>query len=262
MRIGETSLLAARTFNSNLNAGNRMMTSLATGFRINRAADDPAGLISSQLLSGSLQMLDAESRALSRSDSVASAADGAMSEVSDLLEDAEGLAVAAANTGGTTAEEREAMQMEFHSIMQSVDRLSSSSSFNGRRMFDGEMTLTVGEDSITFGKMGTSDLGLAGASLSSGDPEATADAIRAARAQVNTARAEIGSFQKDAIAPRVRSMAIAAENTASAMSIIRDTDYAAAFSEFARLGVLTSASGRSLGISMAQGSSVLTLLGG
>ncbi len=262
MRIGEIVLQATRMFNSNLKVGSHITNSLATGFRINRAADDPAGVISSQYLSGALASLDAESRALSRADSVASAADGAMSEVSDLLNEAEGLAVAAANTGGTTVEEREAMQLEFDSIMQTVDRLGSTSSFNGRPMFNGEMSLSVGEDQITFTRISTRQLGLAGTSLTSGDPEAAADAVRAARTQINTARAELGAFQKDAVAPRVRAISIAAENTASAMSLIRDTDYAAATSNYARQSILMNASGRTLSLSLAQANNVLTLLGG
>ncbi|MBL8747025.1 MAG: flagellin [Phycisphaerae bacterium] len=262
MRIGETAMIATRMYNANLNAASRIMNSLATGFRINRAADDPAGLISSLNLSSSLQRLDAESRSLSRTDLTLSAADGAMTEVSDLLNDAEGLAVASASTGGASPEEREAMQLEFDSIMQSVDRLASSSGFNGRRLFDGRMTLGVGEDSITLSKLSTHDLGLSGASLAGGDPQATIDAIRAARAHMTAARAEVGAFQKDAIAPRVRAMAIASENTASAVSIIRDTDYAAAFSAYARQGALISASGASLNATNASANGVLKILGG
>lgn len=261
MRIGESSMIATRMFNANINAGNRVMHSMATGFRINRGADDPAGLIASVNLSGAIQMLDAETRALSRADMTASAADGAMSEVSDLLGEAEELAVAAANTGATTPEEREAMQMELDSIMQTVDRLGSTSGFNGRPMFNGEMSISVGDDQITLSRISTSQLGIAGTNIASGDPEAAADAIRDARSQVNTARADLGAFQKNAIEPRVRSISIAAENTASALSLIRDTDYASAMADYTRQSILIGASGRSLGISMAQGSEVLNLLG-
>lgn len=261
MRIGETTMIATRMFNANIGVGNRVMHTLATGLRINRAADDPAGLIASVNLSGALQSLDAESRALSRADSVASAADGAMSEVSDLLGEAEELAVAAANTGATTPEEREAMQLELDSILQTVDRLGSTSGFNGRPMFNGEMSISVGDDQHTISRISSSHLGIAGTNIASGDPEAAADALRAARAQVNTARAELGAFQKDAIEPRVRSLSIAAENTASALSLIRDTDYASATAGMARQNILIGASGRALSLSMAQGNEVLTLLG-
>lgn len=259
MRIGTSTMIATRMFNANMDGVNRVMQSMSTGFRINRAADDPSGLIASQYLSASLASLDAETRALSRADMVANVADGAMSEVSDLLVEAEGLAVAAANTAGTTAEEREAMQIELDSIMQSVDRLSNSA-FNGRAMFNGEYSLTVGQDSITFSRMSSDDLSLTGTSLTGGAPQAAADAIRAAREQVSAARAELGAFQKNAIEPRVRSMSIASENTASAYSFIRDTDYAAASANFARQSVLVGSSGRSLSLAMASNENVLNLL--
>lgn len=263
MRIGSVSMemIAVRMFNSNMEASSGILHTMATGFRINRAADDPSGLIASQYLSASLASLDAETRALSRADMAASTADGAMSEVSDLLVEAEGLAVAAANTGGTTAEEREAMQIELDSIMQTVDRLSHTS-FNGRSMFNGEYSLSVGQDSVTLSRMSSNDLGLSGTSLTSGDPEAAADAIRAARERVTTSRAELGAFQKNAIEPRVRSMSIAAENTASAYSFIRDTDYAAASANYARQSILVGSSGRSLGLAMASNENVLNLLNG
>ncbi|MEM0982754.1 MAG: hypothetical protein AAGI17_02260 [Planctomycetota bacterium] len=96
-------------------ANNQLFTAtqrLATGVRINRGADDPAGLISSERLSAALAALEAESRSFQRSRAVTNTADGALDGLTDQLNRADQLAIAAANTGGVSDAEREAMQME------------------------------------------------------------------------------------------------------------------------------------------------------
>jgi flagellin-like hook-associated protein FlgL len=268
MRMGNVpaGMIAQRMFNANLGASFGTMRTLATGFRITRGSDDPAGLISSEALRGALMSLDAESRSLARADALVSAADGAMGEISDLLVEAEGLAVEAANTGGLTPEERAAKQQELDSILQTVDRLGAAS-FAGRNMFDGKMSVMVGEDAMTLSKISSRELGLAdvaeggSASLDGGDPEAAAEAIRAARSKVSEMRGSLGAFQKDAIAPRLRAISIASENTAAAVSMIRDTDYAAATADLARQRVLTGAAGRMLRLSSQASEEILNLLG-
>lgn len=268
MRIGSISMemTARRMFNAGIDAGNNTMRTLATGLRINSAEDDPAGLISSEYLRGALLTLDAESRSLDRADAVASTASSALGEISDMLTEAETLAVAAANTGATTPAERAAMQDEIDSILQSVDRMSQSS-FNGQRLFSGNMSLTVGSDTISFATASSRDLGLdevasgGSASLNGGDASAAQDKIRDARSRVLGAMASIASFQKDAISPRQRAISIAAENTAAAVSVIRDTDYASATANLARQQALTSAAGRMLRITTEGNSTALTLLG-
>ena len=116
---------------------------VSTGQRINRAADDPSGLIASENLRAVLADLEAESDSLQRVDHVASTADAAIGEMSDLLTEARGLAVAAANTAGVSDEERQALQMELDSVISSIDRMAQSTSFNGDRLLDGTATLTA-----------------------------------------------------------------------------------------------------------------------
>lgn len=256
---------AIRLFNEGYAAANKTMEQLATGLRINRGADDPSGLISSEYLRSSLAMLEAETRSLERADMMASVADGAMGDVADLLGEAESLAIAAANTGATTVEEREAMQLELDSIMQTIDRLGSTS-FAGQKLFDGNATIGPNGDSYLLSKLSSYELGLTSLtadgsmSLVNGDVSSAADALRTARQQVTTARGSLGSFQKDAIAPRIRAISIAAENTSAAVSVIRDTEYAAATSDLARQNVLFGAAGHMLGVSASNTKTILDLL--
>lgn len=201
------------------------MQKLATGLRINRGADDPAGLITSENLRAALASLEAESRSMERSDAVANVADGALAEVSGLLADAQGAAVAMANTAGMSDAERAAHQMEMDSAMQSVDRIAATTTFNGQRVFGADMTLHAGDASLE----------LAGFSAPSGtDAEALSDAA----AMIASMRGEIGAFQANAIEPQLRSNAATMENTMGANSLIRDTDFAAEVANLARARVL------------------------
>jgi flagellin len=95
-----SSLIAQRNYAAANGLVSSSLQKMATGSRINRGADDPAGLISSEQLSAALASLDAESSGMDRADAVANVADGALSEVSGLLSDANAAAVANANTGG------------------------------------------------------------------------------------------------------------------------------------------------------------------
>ena len=100
-----TSLTALRTLSNNTRALNTSLERLATGRQINRGADNPAGLIASENLGAVLKGLEAEVRSMQRADNVANVAEGALASTSDLLIEAKGLAVTAANSAGMSIEE-------------------------------------------------------------------------------------------------------------------------------------------------------------
>jgi flagellin len=273
-----TSIAPLRFLDFAMSMQQRSLERLATGVRINRAADDPAGLIASENLRAQLAQLDAESRALERADHIASTADGAMGVVSDLLVDAEGLAVAAANTAGMSDAEREAYQMEMDATVQAAQRIASTTTFNGTRLLDGSFTMSVGEASVTIGSVDPSDLGAVTdqsgytftlADTASGRPINLLDAnvafsqesIRAARSQVAQSRGSLGAFARNTIQPAWNANRVAFENTAAANSAIRDTDFAAETSALVRAGILASASMGAIGADRDRAASVLTLLG-
>jgi flagellin len=90
---------------------------LATGQRINGAADDPAGLIASDSLRATLSALDAETRSIERTNAVASVAGSALHEVANLLHEGSALALARANAGGLSDVERAANQLQRDSLI-------------------------------------------------------------------------------------------------------------------------------------------------
>lgn len=257
---------------------NRSLERLSTGLRINRAADDPAGLVSSEHLRAQLEHLDAESRALARAEHISASADASMGVAADLLVEAEGLAVAAANTAGMSDAEREAYQMQMDSVVQSVARIAATTDFNGTRLLDGTFSISVGDASVDLpsadptdigqiddGAGGThtlADTGAGGAiNLVRGDIGAAQDSIRAARMQITSAQGQLGAFVKHTIGPAWTANRVAFENTTAAHSMIRDADFAAESANLARGGLLAAASMGAMMVDRARAETVLTLLG-
>jgi flagellin len=272
-----TPLIGPRLVNDNASAQARSMERLATGFRINRGSDDPAGLITSENLRAALAEIEAEGRVLDRADHVAATADAAMGEISELLARAESLAAANANSGGMSDAERDANQMEIDSIVRSVDRLASTTSFNGDRLLDGSATLAAGGESVTIDDVSSTAIGktedggetytladvTGGRALSSsrGDFATAYAVIRGAREYVGEQRARIGAWQRNVVAPARRTAAEAYENVAAADSVIRDTDYAKETAALSRASTLHGASLWAVGEAAALPGRALGLLG-
>ncbi len=270
------SLLAQRSLLNISKALSQSLQRLATGYRINRGADDPAGLITSERLRAALVDLEAESKSLQRADSVIATADAGIGEISDLLNRAESLTIANANTAGLSEEERRANQMEIDSILRSVDRISDSTEFNGSELLDGSATVSAAGDEITIDSVRTSAIGevtIDGedytlADVKSGGALDTVDgnisgaqqAIAAARTDVATLRGRLGAFSKNTIGTRLSTVSTSIENLAAAESVIRDTNFAHEIANLARLEILFDAAVLTVNAINTNRSAVLWLL--
>lgn len=128
---------------SNLNRANDdlevRLQRLATGIRINRGADDPAGLIVSERLRTELAGVQQGVKNSERASRVIATTEGALSEVSELLNSIRALVVEAANTGAFSAEEREANQLQIDSAIESITRIANTASFAGLKLLDGSL---------------------------------------------------------------------------------------------------------------------------
>lgn len=270
------SLFAQRSLLNISKALSQSLQRLATGYRINRGADDPAGLIASERLRAALTNLEAESKSLQRADSVIATADGAIGEISGLLNRAESLTIANANTAGLSEEERRANQMEIDSILRAVDRISDSTEFNGSELLDGSATVSAAGDEITIDSVRTSTIGevtidgedytladvKSGGALDTvdGDISGAQQAIAAARTDVSTLRGRLGAFSKNTIGTRLTTVATSIENVAAAESVIRDTNFAREIANLARLELLFDAAVLTVNAINANRTSVLWLL--
>jgi flagellin len=137
----------------------RRLEQIATGYRINRGADDPAGLIASENLGAEAARLSTEIRNLARADAVANVADGALAEVSSGLNRAGVLAVANANSAGLSDAERQANQFEIDAIVAGVNRVANATSFAGTRLFSGNVSLSTGANTLVIPQVTASSLG-------------------------------------------------------------------------------------------------------
>lgn len=112
---------------------------LSTGLKINRAADNPAGLIISERLRSEIAGLNQAVDNSSRASSVIATAEGSLSEVSDLLTSIQSLVVQSANTGAISDAERAANQLQIDSAIETITRISNSTSFGGLKLLNGEL---------------------------------------------------------------------------------------------------------------------------
>ncbi|MHC4446199.1 MAG: flagellin N-terminal helical domain-containing protein [Planctomycetota bacterium] len=112
---------------------------LSTGLRINKGADDPAGLIVSERLRAEIQGLGKAISNSERASSVIATTEGYLAEVADLLNSVRGLVVEAANTGAVSQEEIEANQLQIDSAIESITRISNTASFAGLQLLNGSL---------------------------------------------------------------------------------------------------------------------------
>lgn len=139
MRINQNSM--AINAYRNLSANNVMLgkslEKLSSGFRINRAADDAAGLVISQNLRAQVSGLRQATRNAQDGISVVQTAEGALNEVHTMLNRMRDLSVQAANSGSNDSNARSAAQAEIDALTAEIDRISSSTQFGGVKLLDG-----------------------------------------------------------------------------------------------------------------------------
>lgn len=112
---------------------------LSTGLQINRGADNPSGLIISERLRSEISGINQAIDNSDRASSVIATTEGALNEVSDLLNSINALVIEAANTGAFSDAEREANQLQINSAIDSITRISNSTSFGGLKLLNGEL---------------------------------------------------------------------------------------------------------------------------
>ena len=115
------------------------MNRLSTGLRINTGKDDPAGLIASEVLRSDIVSVQNAITNSQRADQLIATADSALGQVSSLLNDIRGLVSQAANTGALSDEQIAANQLQIDSSLEAIDRISQTTSFQGRRLLDGSL---------------------------------------------------------------------------------------------------------------------------
>ena len=240
---------------------NTFTEQLITGKKVNRGGDDPAALITSEQLNAELARLEAESRALQRTDTSATIVDGYVGEISGLMTDLRRLEVSSANQAGMSKEEIAANQVQVDSIVSNIHRLS-----NQARDALGDITLPDGgngdvEALLDGAAVAVDALRSGGAySLASGNQSGALSTLDSALSDVLTAQGTVGSYQRSTLQPALRSNQVAIESLASARSTLVDTDYAEATSGLNRTAILNQSGINLIRVVQQQQRNVLSLL--
>ncbi|MDM8008349.1 MAG: flagellin [Phycisphaerae bacterium] len=174
------SLVAARILDSNNKALNTSLERLSTGYRINRGKDDPSGLIASETLRGEIAAINAAMDNAERADMIISVAEGGLQEISNLLVELESLVDQTANEAALGSAEVEANQLQIDSILDTINRISTSTEFQGKKLLNGSLQYTT--SGVSIGPSGGSAI----AALQINSARIPQDGYRAVTVQVTT----------------------------------------------------------------------------
>jgi flagellin len=227
----------------------KSLEKLSSGFRINRAADDAAGLAISEGLRSQVGGLKVAVRNAQDGVSVVQTAEGALTESHAILQRMRDLAVQAANDGSLDTNAKAAANSEYQQLALEIDDIANKTNFNGVKLLDGSFTknFQVGANA---GDTLEVDLGSAvdSATLMGtvGDLTTAANATTAitnldtAISSVSTTRAGLGATQ-NRLEHKITNLNVAVENLSASESRIRDTDMALEMVSFTRSQILSQA---------------------
>lgn len=246
------------------------LSQLASGKRINSAAQDAAGLAISEVLNSQVRGISAAVRNAQDGISLVQTADGALSETSDTLQRIRELTVQAGN-GTLSTNDRGAIQSEITALQGTLDSTSSQTQFNGKQLLDGSspsVQLQVGANpnettQVNLPNTSAAALGVGPGQVDVSSPaaaQASLTNIDQAISNVSQARGTLGA-QQNALQSTTASLNVAGENQLSAQSRIQDLDFAKGVSDRIRNSLLNEAGTAVLAHANMNASSVLRLLG-
>ena len=250
MRISNniTALNTYRQYSVNTTSTNRSMEKLSSGSRINRAADDAAGLSISEKMRSQIRGLTQATRNAQDGISVVQTAEGALTEVHSILQRMRDLSVQAANSGANGDDATTAIQEEVDQLASELDRIANTTQFNGVALLDGNFTdkvfhvgansSTDDEITVSIDAMSSGDLGVDGLDMT--DANGALDSIDDAIATVSSARSALGAVQ-NRFEHTINNLNVAVENLSASESRIRDTDMAQEMVSFTRSQILSQA---------------------
>lgn len=237
------SLVAMRGIRQSEAALARAMERLATGKQINRASDDPSGMVASEAMLGRRREIEERVERYDLERHRLGAKEGALGVVSELVLELKGVVLRAANGGGMGEAELEALQVEADSIVDGLRLIASTATFNGEKLFGG--VGSFGSYYVQNGEgiesMTLEDLMSGGAlDLRSGDLSEAERLVEAAIRSNAGARAGIGARMRE-IESGLRMLAEEDGALAAEISRIVDTDYARETAEMVRAQVMRQA---------------------
>ncbi len=262
-----TAMNSNRMLNVTTSAQAKSTEKLSSGYKINRAADDAAGLAISEKMRRQIRGLTQASANAQDGISCVQTAEGALAEVHDMLQRMNELAVQASN-GTQTDADRSYIDSEIQALKTEIDRVASSTTFNEQKLLDGSFTgknLQVGSEKgdsieIKIDGMTLNDLAVKDATVKTyTNAQAAIDTIKESLAKISEQRSALGAIQ-NRLEHTIKNLDNVVENTTSAESAIRDTDMATEMVTYSNNNILAQAGTAMLAQSNQANQNVLSLL--
>jgi flagellin len=264
---------AYRNLNVTDNAMGKSLEKLSSGLRINRAADDAAGLAISEGLRSQIGGLKVAVRNAQDGISVVQTAEGALTETHSILQRMRDLAVQASNDGALTDNDKAKANEEYQALAKELDDIAKLTTFNGTSLLSGGYTsksFQVGANAgetlqVSIGNMAASGTGSlfgatgAGNISSAATASAAITAVTSAVGTVSTERAKLGAIQ-NRLEHKINNLNATVENLTASESRIRDTDMAQEMVSFTRSQILSQAGTAMLAQANQSSQGVLQLL--
>lgn len=262
-------LNAHRQLTTNNNATAKSLEKLSSGYRINRAGDDAAGLAISEKMRAQITGLSTAQKNANDGISLIQTAEGALTEVHSMLNRMVEIATQAANGVYDDLTDRPNLNAEMTSLKDEIDRISSTTDFNKKQLLDGTFNnkLQIGTDnaqtnqlSVKIDAMDTTGIGVNNVSLASiTDAQSAIDTINDAINTVSTQRGNLGALQ-NRLEHTVNNLGATEENITASESRIRDVDMAKEMMSYTKNNILVQASQSMLAQANQQPQGVLQLL--
>lgn len=247
--------LSAMNANRQLSINNadqgKSLEKLSSGYRINRAGDDAAGLSISEKMRAQIRGLNQASRNAQDGISLIQTAEGALQETQSIVQRMRELAVQAANDTNVTVD-RTAIKAEIDSLITEVNRIADKTTFNEKNLLNGKLTgkvgvFQIGADqgttmTISIQAMNASALSLTGFTFAvSSDAQGAITKFDTAVKTISTIRSTLGAYQ-NRLEHTINNLDNASENIQAAESRIRDVDMAKEMMSYSKTNILMQAS--------------------
>jgi len=244
---------------------------LSSGYKINRAADDAAGLSISEKMRRQVRGLTQASANAQDGISCVQTAEGALTEVHDMLQRMSELAIKSAN-GTNKTDDRSYIQAEVDALVEEIGRVASTTEFNEMKLLKGSFKAgkslqvnanndTANNISIKIDNMSASGIGVNGLKVSTqSSAQSAIDTIKGAIQKVSKQRSDLGAIQ-NRLEHTINNLDNVVENTTAAESRIRDTDMATEMVRYSNNNILAQAGQAMLAQSNQANQGVLSLLG-
>lgn len=237
---------------------------LSSGYRINRAGDDAAGLAISEKMRSQIRGLNMASKNSEDGISMIQTAEGALTETHSILQRMRELSVQAAS-GTNDTDDVGALDAEYKQLAAEIDDIADKTTFNGKKLLDGNLDAQIqtgansGEQTEIKLDTAMDSTGLALEADLSTDTDATITALDGAIKTVSTTRASLGAYQ-NRLEHKINNLDTSSENLQAAESRIRDVDMASEMTEYTKNNILVQASTAMLAQANQAPQNVLTLL--